>query len=55
MSFTYKHTTRNYKDVYVHVFTLNQPLGDLRFTNFSDVTPKLCKHVRDQFASGHPL
>ena len=29
--------------------------GDLRFPNFSDVTPKLCKHVRDHFPSGHPL
>ena len=30
-------------------------LGDLRFPNFSDVTTKLSKHVRDQFPSGHPL
>ena len=29
--------------------------GDLRFPNFSDVTTKLSKHVRDQFPSGHPL
>ena len=31
------------------------PPGDLRFPNFSDVTTKLSKHVRDQFPSGHPL
>ena len=31
--------------------------GSLQNTtsNFSDVTTKLSKHVRDQFASGHPL
>ena len=27
----------------------------MRFPNFSDVTTKLDKHVRDQFASGHLL
>ena len=29
--------------------------GHLRFPNLSDVTTKLNKHARDQFASGHPL
>ena len=29
--------------------------GHLRFPNLSDVTTKLSKHVRDQFASGHPF
>ena len=29
--------------------------GDLRFPNFSDVTTKLNKHVRNQFVSGRPL
>ena len=29
--------------------------GDLRFPNFSDVTTKLRKHVRDQFHSRDPL
>ena len=33
----------------------NQPSGDLRFANFSDVTTTLNKHARNQFASGHPL
>ena len=46
------------------LYVFSQP-GNLRFPDFSDVTTKLKdfsdvttklnKHVRDQFASGHPL
>ena len=34
---------------------LHKQPGDLRFPSLSDVTTKLNKRVRDQFASGRPL
>jgi len=38
-----------------HGLSITQEPGDLRFPNISDVTAKLSKHIREQFASGHAL